>query len=417
MQNKSMNFLSWQTDGADGGNYLQNKDSLRRLQDERYLDGHGYKVYSQNDEDGILQEIFSRIGLTNKRFVEFGVQNGLECNTHYLLMQGWTGMWLEGSENSYWEIQWRFAPALADGRLRVKQAFIDAENITELLRDAGGELDLLSVDIDGNDYYVMKSILESKVVTPRVIVAEYNGKWPADFSWVAPYDPKHVWDYSDSYGVSLLALTEMLEGYGYALVGTNTIGANAFYVKREELGDRFPYALTAKNLYNTKRELPFVKIHDAKRFCDTKRFSKKHLNIRPWPEDASTMLENRTIFVRGGGELGRCIARMLEGRHVVFVDDHVPSSPAVPSMSVQAFRQYVQDHPDESPCCIIGAIRFFWPMALQLDAEFPHIVCYEPRGLLVQHMTLGESEEDKRIRRFYQELDFEIRSSIWFSIG
>lgn len=70
----------------------------KRLNDTRCLERYGYKVYSQNDEDGIIQEIFRRIGVSNKIFVEFGVQDGLESNAHYLLFQEWKGLWIEGSE-------------------------------------------------------------------------------------------------------------------------------------------------------------------------------------------------------------------------------------------------------------------------------------------------------------------------------
>lgn len=90
----------------------------RRLKNEKSLELHGFKVYSQNDEDGIIEEIFNRIGTTKKFFVEFGVGNGLESNSHYLLHKGWRGVWLEGDEKSVKEMAEKFAPAIMSGQLR-----------------------------------------------------------------------------------------------------------------------------------------------------------------------------------------------------------------------------------------------------------------------------------------------------------
>lgn len=103
----------------------------------KYLEPYGFKVYSQNDEDGIISEIFNRIGITNKKFIEFGVQNGLESNCHYLLLKGWTGLWIEGSKKYCNDLKRRFKPALEDGRLKLINAFITAENINSLLRGGG----------------------------------------------------------------------------------------------------------------------------------------------------------------------------------------------------------------------------------------------------------------------------------------
>ena len=95
-----------------------------RLKSKDCIERYGYKVYSQNDEDGILQEIFRRIGTTNKYFVEFGVQDGLESNCHYLLFQGWRGLWLEGNETYVKKIQDIFYPVIKNKQLKCIQAFI-----------------------------------------------------------------------------------------------------------------------------------------------------------------------------------------------------------------------------------------------------------------------------------------------------
>lgn len=104
-----------------------------RYENRKRLERYGFKVYSQNDEDGILQEIFSRIGLGSRKFVEFGVENGLENNTLKLLLEGWSGLWIEGSETCISQINEKFRDVISDGRLNVKKAFIDRDNINSLI--------------------------------------------------------------------------------------------------------------------------------------------------------------------------------------------------------------------------------------------------------------------------------------------
>ena len=104
----------------------------KRFRRRKALEPYGFKVYSQNDEDGIISEIFKRIGTTDKRFIEFGVENGLECNSHYLLLKGWSGLWLEGSKEQVRQIKNRFRPVLQSGQLQCCQAFITRENVNQL---------------------------------------------------------------------------------------------------------------------------------------------------------------------------------------------------------------------------------------------------------------------------------------------
>ena len=214
-----------------------------------YLDSFGYKVFSQNDEDGIINEIFKRIGTTNKTFVEFGVQNGLESNGHFLLFTGWRGLWIDGSEKYIKEINKYFSEPLSTKQLTAVCTFINAENINKIIGDNGinGEIDLLSVDIDGNDYWVWKAIT---CIQPRVVVIEYNAKFPPPCEWIMEYDPNHIWDGSDKQGASLKSLELLGRELGYSLVGTNTHGVNAFFVKKELAKNLFPDPATAENLYH-----------------------------------------------------------------------------------------------------------------------------------------------------------------------
>ena len=240
--------------------------TIDRFEDEKCIERYGYKVYSQNDEDGIIQEIFKRTGTTDKRFIEFGVQNGLECNSHYLFHKDWSGLWIEGSPKYVNEIQNLFRPVIKNGQLKVKNAFITRDNINELFssEDFTGEIDLLSIDIDGNDWHIWKAI---NVINPRVVITEYNGKFPPDCEWVQAYNSNHVWEGSDWHGASLKSFELLGRELGYQLVGTNLNGCNAFFVRQDLAEDKFITPATAEILYNPLRGgLKFTATHPA-RYC------------------------------------------------------------------------------------------------------------------------------------------------------
>lgn len=202
------------------------------------LECFGQKGYSQNDEDGILIEIFRRIGIAHRTFVEVGVGNGLENNTALWLKQGWRGAWFEGNPQHLRFIRDHFAPDIAAKRLTAFEAIITKENCSALIADAGfkGEIDLLSIDVDGNDYYIFEQL---RGLAPRVVVIEYNAKFPPPLRWVIPYDPGFCWDGSDWFGASLEAMNDVFRKKGYCLVGCNVTGANAFFVRDDLVVNRF----------------------------------------------------------------------------------------------------------------------------------------------------------------------------------
>lgn len=224
-----------------------------RNSDDRRLLKYGYRVYSQADEDGILHEIFRRVGPGNKTFIELGAGSGLENNTLFLLIQGWRGLWVEGSERRVASAKKHLAQPIAERRLQLVQQLITAPKINAVLqRLAPAEnVDLLSIDLDGNDYHILSAI---RSVQPRVIVAEYNAKFPPDVTWVMEYDESHRWDSTDYFGSSLKALESLLGGRGYSLVGCNLIGSNAFFVRRDLAADPpFCSPFTAENHYEPPR--------------------------------------------------------------------------------------------------------------------------------------------------------------------
>ena len=219
--------------------------------DKRRLPPFGFKVYSQHDEDGIIQEIFARIGERSRTFVEFGVDNGLENNTLKLLLEGWSGLWLEGSENYVKQINRKFGDVIRQGRLQVRRAFIDRDNINRLIGQSyTGEIDLMSIDVDGNDIHLLEAL---DVVRPRVIVIEYNAKFPPPLSIAPVYNAALRWRGTDYMGSSLASITKIAGRKGYALVGCNVVGVNAFFVRCDLLQDKFCSPYSAENHYQPAR--------------------------------------------------------------------------------------------------------------------------------------------------------------------
>jgi len=223
-----------------------------RHADPKRLLRYGFKIYAQNDEDGIIQEIFRRIGSTSRTFVEFGVESGVECNSVKLLVEGWRGLWIEARSDHADVIRRRFAPFLTGGKLTLLERLVNAENIDALLAQGGmsGEIDLLAIDIDYNDYWVWKAVT---AVSPRAVVIEYNASLRPPLSLTVSYDPQRRWDGSNFYGASLEALVRLGREKGYRIVGCSVAGVNAFFVRDDLCGDKFLEPATAAEHYEPPR--------------------------------------------------------------------------------------------------------------------------------------------------------------------
>jgi hypothetical protein len=200
------------------------------------LSDYEYRVFSQWGEDGIIQFLLNRIPIEQKIFVEFGVQDYQEANTRFLLMHNnWTGLVLDSSQQAIErlksdEICWRYA-------LKAVEAFVTRENINRLIAEngLGDEIGLLSIDIDGNDYWVWEAI---DVINPVIVIIEYNHRFGNELSVTVPYNENFVRgkQYPVIYfGASLKALCRLAQRKGYALVGCNSNGINAFFVRRDLL--------------------------------------------------------------------------------------------------------------------------------------------------------------------------------------
>lgn len=197
-----------------------------------------FRVFSQWGEDGIIQNLIARVPIDRPLFIEFGVENYLEANTRFLLTNNhWSGLVIDGSaenigfirrDSIYWACN-----------LKAEHAFITRENIDRLITDNGmaGDIGLLSIDIDGNDYWVWEAI---ESVSPRIVVCEYNSHFGVDAEITIPYDAQFVRASAHHsriyYGASISALRSLGERKGYKLVAANSAGNNLFFVREDLLG-------------------------------------------------------------------------------------------------------------------------------------------------------------------------------------
>jgi len=213
---------------------LRNGQRLPRLFD------YGFKVFSQWDEDGILQHLTRNLEIRNHTFIEFGVEDFFESNCRFLLMKDrWSGLVIDGSETNIERLRssyfyWRFP-------LQSIAAFITRENVESLLDKSGfdKELGILSVDVDGIDYYLLEALADWRA---SIVVVEYNAIFGAARRVTVPYDSNFQRNKAHAsnlyYGASLAAFWGLLEKRGYALIGVNSVGSNAFFVRRELLNER-----------------------------------------------------------------------------------------------------------------------------------------------------------------------------------
>lgn len=189
-----------------------------------------WRVFSQNGEDGILQELLARLGIRDGYFVEFGVETGIECNCAMLGELGWNGLFIEGSgKYAALETRWGHRPGVT-----VRHALVTPDNVNGLFDEAGvpDEPDILSIDIDGTDYWVFQAVTRRA----KIVVVEYNSSIPVDAGTrlVQPLDAP-PWDATTYFGCSLGAIEALAAEKGYRLVHTDLCGVNSFYVREDLL--------------------------------------------------------------------------------------------------------------------------------------------------------------------------------------
>lgn len=242
--------------------YQIQRETLSRLllqepcyADKRRLNHYEFRVFSQSGQDGIIEEIFRRIGTSNNRFVEFGVGagGGFENNSTYLLAKGWKGCWIEGDVSACQRIQKQMDFLIRSSSLKLLESRITVENIVALFEklEVAEEFDLLSIDIDSYDYWIWKKLARYR---PRVVVIEYNSFLPATADWVLPYDADRRWEGTNiEFGASLKALHDLGKELGYDLVGCDLTGSDAFFVRRDLVNDQFCGPFTVEHRYEPMR--------------------------------------------------------------------------------------------------------------------------------------------------------------------
>jgi hypothetical protein len=205
------------------------KKNVKSLEDVEF------KIFSQWGEDGIIQYLISKIPIKNKIFVEFGVEDYREANTRFLLVNNnWSGVVIDSNADYIKKIKsediyWRYD-------LKAIHAFITKDNINDLLLNAGlsGDIGLLRIDIDGNDYWVWNEI---NCISPRIVICEYNSLFGNKYAITIPYDAyfnRTKAHYSNLYfGASLKALCLLAEQKGYCFIGSNSAACNAFFVRND----------------------------------------------------------------------------------------------------------------------------------------------------------------------------------------
>ena len=218
------------------------------------LDRYEYSLLSQNGEDGILRFLFTQVGFESRRFVEFGF-GAHQCNSLRLMLhEDFGGLLMDGSKENV-----RFFGIAAErfriDRAKAVQAFLTRDNLDALIREQGvpQEIDLLSLDVDGNDYWFWEALT---AVSPRVVCIEYNAGIGPELSWTVPYDPqferfaKHPSGFF--HGASLKAMESLGKKKGYRLVGCDSTGTNAFFLRDDLEAPDLP-TLTAAEAYRPHR--------------------------------------------------------------------------------------------------------------------------------------------------------------------
>lgn len=214
-------------------------DRFKDVNEIKSLQDVEFKVFSQFGDDGIIQYLVHKLEIKNKTFIEFGVSNYLESNTRFLLLKdNWSGLIIDGSDYNInfikkCDLYWRH-------NLVAISSFITRDNINDIISKNGyeGEIGILHVDLDGNDYWIWEKI---NVVDPILVIVEYNSVFGPIRNISIPYNNdffRTKAHYSNLYwGASLGALCSLADKKGYYFVGSNSAGNNAYFVRKDRIGN------------------------------------------------------------------------------------------------------------------------------------------------------------------------------------
>lgn len=227
----------------------------------------GFKVFSQFEEDGILLYLFSLVGEGSKTFIEIGANDGINSNCSNLAIHfGWSGLFLEGDpklikrgRKFYSKIPTPYHP-----KPKYVQAIVRRENINQLISENGlsGEIGLLSIDIDGNDYWVWDAIM---VVQPKVVIIETHTEF-ATRNIVVPYDPEYMYPgkHPIYHGASVIAMNKLAERKGYRLVAACDLGINQVFLRNDLATEELPAIDPAATLWHPQTRAGFAAFEAVK---------------------------------------------------------------------------------------------------------------------------------------------------------
>ena len=275
------NFLGWVAAHAEGTRFSTEREMLHQLSlssdylmsilhaqraPKTNLEACARKIFSQSDEDGITLEIVKRIGLSAGSCIEIGSGNGLENNTLVLLATGWNAIWIDG-------VDLAFDPNINPSKLVYSKTFITRENVCEITNDLQkafeNGVELISVDIDGNDGYIVEALLMGGY-RPSVFIVEINEVFSPPIVFKQNYREDYVWDKSRNYGWSLQAFVDLFTRYGYQLVACNPqTGVNAFFVRNDHMNAFSDISNSIEDLYVGRTIHPY-KHRDFKLRFDAK---------------------------------------------------------------------------------------------------------------------------------------------------
>jgi hypothetical protein len=267
--------------------HIQRVKSLKEISSLKEVE---FKVFSERGEDGIIQYFINNIEIKNKIFIEFGVEDYRESNTRFLLVNDlWKGLVIDSNKNFIAKIKKDVIYYKYD--LTAVHTFITKENINQIIVNTGikGDIGLLSIDIDGNDYWIWETI---NVINPAIVICEYNSlfgmKLPVSIPYEANFNRTKA-HYSNLYfGVSLPALVNLASQKNYAFVGSNSAGSNAFFVKKE----------LSSGLKIYKPEEGYIQSQFRQ-----SRDKKGNLNFLSWEESKEIISNLRVVNVETGETL------------------------------------------------------------------------------------------------------------------
>jgi len=215
---------------------LQMLDSRRKNAKEIDLATSELRLFSQNGEDGVLHAILAAIGDSNKYFVEFGVGDGWSCNSRLLAeVFDWQGLFIEVDEQEYSALKQRYCNS---NIVRCEKAAVTPSNINELFRSfhVPKDLGVLSIDIDGQDYWVWNAL--DKAYQPDVVIIEFNSALDPKLPIVEQEGLAPGLPLTATWGASIMALTRLAKEKGYRLVHIDMAGVNAFFVREKTIDDK-----------------------------------------------------------------------------------------------------------------------------------------------------------------------------------